>query len=197
MLRDATFKARAIAVAGFTAVAVVGVALWQTDLLVARGFGKALEGARPTLSFQPTAKAGQTQTVAGDEGYWLTRAEVESPTPFAKPLALGDRITIAGRDGRAHQLEIVDLKAVGTTIPVATGSAHTQPRLLIVTCRLSASPLARARVQFASSSRQTRSTPAPWHLPRRCKTGHLSNRLQTVANLCSRTLKPAGVPLRS
>ena len=135
MLRDATFKARAIAVAGFTAVAVVSVALWQTDLLVTRGFGKALEGARPTLSFQPTARSGQTQAVAGDEGYWLTRAEVESPTPFAKPLALGDRITIAGRDGRAHQLEIVDLKAVGSTIPVAAGSGHAQPRLLIVTCR--------------------------------------------------------------
>lgn len=134
MLRDATFKARAIAVAGFTAVAAVGVALWHTDLLVARGFGKALEGARPTLSFQPTAKSGQKQAVAGDEGYWLTRAEVESPTPFAKPLALGDRITISGRDGRAHQLEIVDLRAVGTTIPVAAGS-HAQPRLLIVTCR--------------------------------------------------------------
>ena len=134
MLRDATFKARAIAVAGFTAVAVVGVALWQTDLLVARGFGKALEGARPTLSFQPTAKGGQTQAVAGDEGYWLTRAEVESPTPFAKPLSLGDRITIAGGDGRTQQLEIVDLKAVAGTLPVAT-AGQALPRLLIVTCR--------------------------------------------------------------
>ena len=88
----------------------------------------------PTLSFQPRPRRGQTQTVAGDEGYWLTRAEVESPTPFAKPLALGDRITISGRDGRAHQLEIVDLKAVGTTLPVI-GRRPVPPRLLIVTCR--------------------------------------------------------------
>jgi hypothetical protein len=134
MLHTATSKARVIALAGFAAMAMVGAALWHTDLLVARGFGKALEGAKPTLSFQFATKGNQKQAVAGDEGYWLTRADVESPTPFAKPLALGDRITISGSDGRAHQLEIVDLKAVGTTLPVAaTGQAL--PRLLVVTCR--------------------------------------------------------------
>ena len=134
MLHTATSKARVIALAGFAALAAVGAALWQTDLLVARGFGKALEGVKPTLSFQPPTKGNQKQAVAGDEGYWLTRADVESPTPFAKPLALGDRITISGGDGRAHELEIVDLKAVGTTLPVSA-AGHTLPRLLIVTCR--------------------------------------------------------------
>ena len=58
MLHTATFKARAIAVAGFAAVAVVGVALWQTDLLVARGFGKALEGAK-TDPVVPARSQGQ------------------------------------------------------------------------------------------------------------------------------------------
>ena len=135
MLYTATSKARIIALAGFAAVTVVGAALWHTDLLVARGFGKALEGAKPTLSFQPATKKGApVQTVAGDEGYWLTRAEVESPTPFAKPLSLGDRITIAGGDGRTQQLEIVDLKAVAGTLPVAA-AGQALPRLLIVTCR--------------------------------------------------------------
>ena len=134
MLYTATFKARAIALAGFAALAAIGAGLWQTDLLVARGFGRALEGAKPTLSFQPAIKGKQPQTVSGDEGYWLTRADVESPTPFAKPLALGDRITISGADGHTHQLEIVDLKAVGTTLPVAA-TGQTLPRLLIVTCR--------------------------------------------------------------
>ena len=129
MLYTATSKARVIALAGFAAVTVVGAALWHTDLLVARGFGKALEGAKPTLSFQPATKKGTpVQTVAGDEGYWLTRAEVESPTPFAKPLSLGDRITISGGDGRTQQLEIVDLKAVAGTLPVATtGSGVAAP----------------------------------------------------------------------
>ena len=87
MLYTATSKARVIALAGLAAVTGGrGAALWHTDLLVARGFGKALEGAKPTLSFQPATKKGTpVQTVAGDEGYWLTRAEVESPTPFAEP----------------------------------------------------------------------------------------------------------------
>ena len=136
MLRDATFKARAIGLAGIAAVAAASVGLWHTDVLLTRGFGKALEGARPTLSFQPVATSSQTQTgVAGDEGYWLTRAEVESPTPFAKPLALGDHITISGRDGRARHLEIVDLKAIGSGSAPGKVGAPVQPRLWIVTCR--------------------------------------------------------------
>lgn len=130
MLRDTPFKTRMIAVAGVAAIAAAGVALWHTDLLLTRGFGKALEGARPTLTFQPATGRGQDHAgIAGDEGYWLTRAEVESPTPFAKPLALGDRITISGRDGRARELEIVDLKAIAAT------AGKGQPRLMIVTCR--------------------------------------------------------------
>jgi len=134
MLHTAPFKARLIALAGLAAVTAVGAGLWHTDLLVARGFGKALEGAKPTLSFQPAAKGKQVQAaIDGDEGYWLTRAEFESPTSFVKPLALGDRITISGGDG-THQFEIVDLKAVGTTLPVAT-TGQALPRLLIVTCR--------------------------------------------------------------
>jgi hypothetical protein len=147
MLRTATFKARVIALAGFAAMAAVGAALWQTDLLVTRGFGKALEGAKPALSFQPASKGSQTQAVVGDEGYWLTRADVESPTPFAKPLALGDRITISGADGRTHQLEVMDLKAIGTTLPVAAGS-QTLPRLLIVTCRSVGDTGTQSQVRF-------------------------------------------------
>ena len=70
----------------------------------------------------------------GDEGYWLTRAEVESPAPFAKRLAVGDRITISGRDGRERVLEVVDLKAIGEPLTKAvTGTAPM--RLLLVTCR--------------------------------------------------------------
>ena len=59
----------------------------------------------------------------------------ERPPPSAKPLAIGDRITIAGRDGRERHLEVVDLKAIGGNTVRATGAAH--PRLLLVTCRVS------------------------------------------------------------
>ena len=81
-----------------------------------------------------TAGKPSPQGAVGDEGYWLTRAEVESPTPFAKPLAIGDRITIAGRDGRERHLEVVDLKAIGGHHVRATPAVHM--RLLLVTCRV-------------------------------------------------------------
>ena len=87
-----------------------------------------------SLSFETTAGKPSAQAAVGDEGYWLTRAEVESPTPFAKPLGIGDRITIAGRDGRERQLEVVDLKAIGGHHVRATPAVHL--RLLLVTCRV-------------------------------------------------------------
>jgi hypothetical protein len=53
------------------------------------------------LSFQ---RCLAKSTVAGDEGYWLTRA---GRKPDAVRRLARHRITISGRDGRAHQLEIV------------------------------------------------------------------------------------------
>ena len=135
MASSANVKACVLGLAGI-AVAAAGVAaLARTDVLLSRGFGDALDASRPGLSFAAAPAKDRAQGIAGgDEGYWLTRAEVESPTPFAKPLSVGDRITIAGQDGRQRQLEVVDLKAIGGQ------SAHTErhghPRLLLVTCRV-------------------------------------------------------------
>jgi len=93
-------KTHAIVVTGFALAAAAGVGVMRSDLLLNRGFGHALEASRPGLSFDTVAtKAPAKGATVGDEGYWLTRADVESPSPFAKPLAVGDRITIAGRDG--------------------------------------------------------------------------------------------------
>ncbi len=138
MLRCATSKSRLIALGGLAVTIAAGAAsVWPTDLLLSRGFGKALQSARPALSFSPTAVSERTdRPIAGDEGYWLTRAEVQSPTPFAKPLAIGDRITISGGDGRQRQLEVIDLKAIGGTIAVRNGPAAAQPHLTLVTCNV-------------------------------------------------------------
>ena len=134
MASSATVKSRVIVLAGIAVAVAAGAALLRTDLLLSRGFGNALETPRPGLSFETLAAKEPAQGATGDEGYWLTRAEVESPTPFAKPLAVGDRITIAGRDGHERQLEVVDLKAIGGNTARAVGPAH--PRLLLVTCRI-------------------------------------------------------------
>ena len=135
MASNVTLKSRVIVMTAVAVAVAAGAGVLRSDLLLNRGFGNALEASRPGLSFDSVAtKAPAQGATVGDEGYWLTRAEVESPTPFAKPLAVGDRITIAGRDGRERQLEVVDLKAVGGN---ATRAIHTGGmRLLLVTCRV-------------------------------------------------------------
>ncbi|MBO0742876.1 MAG: hypothetical protein J2P51_15805 [Hyphomicrobiaceae bacterium] len=136
MASNMTSHSRVIAVSGIAIAAVgAGVGVLRSDLLLNRGFGNALEAPRPGLSFDgATAKAQDHAAAVGDEGFWLTRSEVESPAPFAKQLAVGDRISIAGRDGRQRQLEVVDLKAIGGNAarPLRSGGM----RLLLVTCRV-------------------------------------------------------------
>ena len=129
MVSRATVKSRLTVLAGVAIAAAAGAALARTDQLLSRGFGNALDAPRPGLTFEITAAKEQPQgAAAGDEGYWLTRAEVESPTPFAKPLNVGDRITIAGHDGRERQLEVVDLKAIGgSSARTGAGGASAPP----------------------------------------------------------------------
>ncbi len=104
----------------------------MSDSLLERGFGRALSVSHADLTFAPGAAARTAETAAGNEGFWLTRAEVQSPAPFAKPLAVGDRITIAGSDGQERRLEVVDMKAVGGR----TSALGVRGRLLLVSCRV-------------------------------------------------------------
>jgi hypothetical protein len=136
MASSPTLKSRVIALTGAAVAVAAGATVLHTDLLLSRGFGHALEAPRPGLSFDTAvAKEPRKGVAVGDEGYWLTRAEVESPAPFGKPLAVGDRITIAGRDGRERQLEVMTLKMVGDNNSVRAGRALPM-RLLLVTCRV-------------------------------------------------------------
>ena len=157
-------KTRMIGLSGLAlAVVAAGVGLLRSDLLLNRGFGKALQASRPGLSFDTAAAPAPSQGPAvGDEGYWLTRAEVESPAPFAKPLAVGDRITIAGRDGRERRLEVVDLKAVGGNAARYLRSGAM--RLLLVTCRVTGEGVEQvdAPVRFIIEAEpMVRALPAP------------------------------------
>src|SRR5437016_12567840 len=127
MPRSTGTRSRMLMLAALTMAAGAGALASHSNVLLSHGFGKALQSSRSELSFMPAAPAAPK--VAGDEGYWLTRAEVQSPSPFAKPLAVGDRITISGSDGRERRLEVVDLKAM-------QASGSTQLRLLLVTCRV-------------------------------------------------------------
>jgi hypothetical protein len=129
-------KGRVALVAGGAAILLAAAGALRADLIVNHGFARAFgtQAAVEPLDIQHTAKVeGLTQS--GDEGYWLTRSEVESPAPFDKGLAVGDRISITGRDGRARTLEVVDLRVIGEPI-VRTMEGAAPLRLLLVTCHI-------------------------------------------------------------
>jgi hypothetical protein len=135
-MRSAALKGRVALVAGGLAVLLAAAGAMRADLIVSHGFAKAFgtQAAVEPLDIQRTAKA-QGLTQVGDEGYWLTRSEVESPAPFDKGLAVGDRIHITGRDGRERNLEVVDLRVIGEPI-VRTVEGTAPVRLLLVTCHI-------------------------------------------------------------
>ncbi|MBX9590464.1 MAG: hypothetical protein K2X43_14245 [Hyphomonadaceae bacterium] len=150
MLRNANQSGRLLVLAGGAAAILAGAGALWADLMVSHGFGKVLGAQKVALPFEVAAQGGLRHVAqVGDEGYWLTRAEVESPAPFGKRLAVGDRITISGRDGRVRTLEVIDLKAIGEPLTKAvTGAAPM--RLLLVTCRSveASEPDAQAPVRF-------------------------------------------------
>jgi hypothetical protein len=127
---------RLVLVLGSVALGAAGAIALRADLLVGYGFGKALEAQKATLPFELVARADRTDRAeVGDEVYWLTRGADDGPAPFDKRLVVGDRITIAGRDGRARTLEVVDLKLIGA--PIVRVAADAAPvRLVRVTARV-------------------------------------------------------------
>ena len=158
MRRGATSKACVLLLSGVVGALAVGAGVLYSDRLLTNGFDRALALSRDGLSFD-AAPSRRPSPASGDEGFWLTRAEVESPAPFAKPLAVGDRITIVGSDGRERRLEVVDLKAVGGN----TGRSAPRGRLLLVSCRVTgkASESAEAMVRFLIEVAAPESVPAP------------------------------------
>lgn len=113
--------------AALAAATTTGFLLTRQPLSMSQGFEKALDTSRAELSFNPPA-SGHNR--AGDEGYWLTRAEMQSPALFEKPVTVGDRITISGTDGLDRKLEVVDVKAIGDRLGKSVSSG-----LVLVTCR--------------------------------------------------------------
>jgi len=77
--------------------------------------------------------------VAGSESFWLSSHEAEGVLKTAslgsKPVALGDRITIASGSGSQRVWEVVELRPIsGSILPTAAGTP-TSAQLLLVTCR--------------------------------------------------------------
>lgn len=138
MLQSRGTKRHVMAAAALLIAAGGGAIITHTPLTMSQGFEKALNTSRAELTFKP-----HHENRPGDEGYWLTRAEMQSPALFAKPVAIGDRITISGSDGQERRLEVVDVKAMGAT-PVGRDAVS----LLLVTARIHDEKAEKATVRF-------------------------------------------------
>jgi hypothetical protein len=131
MLRAAT---RLLLVVGSAAIGAAGAMALRADLLVGYGFGKALHAQQSAPPFE-LALGHLENAEVGDEGYWLTRTTFAAQAAFEGHLAVGNHITVSGRDGRTRTLEVADITMVGAPLlKVADDGAPVQ--LMRVTARV-------------------------------------------------------------
>jgi hypothetical protein len=130
------WKTRVTLVTACLIASAAGAAVMRTDLLLGRSLGTALQQSGSELSFDGIQSAARTGAAVGDEGFWLTRATTDSSSPFAKPIVVGDHITISSVRGDNRQFEVTAMKALGPDgTPAAEGNLAPS-RLMLVVCRL-------------------------------------------------------------
>jgi hypothetical protein len=133
MLAKATLGMSALI--GLAVCPLLGLALTEPDMILSRIFNQALAQKVHGFAFtEPIGTRPPESSLAGDEGFWLSRAEAELATPFIKTLAVGNRINITGGDGRDRILEVVAVRTLGSNLTSVTtaGSDH---KFLLVTCK--------------------------------------------------------------
>jgi hypothetical protein len=153
---------RLILVAGSVAIGAAGAVALRADLLVGYGFNRVLGARTAVTPFELGAPAGVAQAEVGDEGYWLTRTSIDSHAPLDRRLAVGDRITITGREGPARTLEVVDLKSFAA--PLLKVAADGAPvHLVRVTARVVGTAEGRGNelVRFYLEVEETKPAAAP------------------------------------
>ncbi len=117
-------------------VGTAAVTLGSSDTVVERGFERALA----SRAEQPTSTKIASPAIAGSEQFWLTHVVHEAGTPFTKPVAVGDRVTITS-GGHEQILHVVTVDKLDRQIvPI---SSERPMRLLLVTCRDEANPESR------------------------------------------------------
>jgi nucleotide-binding universal stress UspA family protein len=105
------------------------------EAVVERGFERAFAN----LDGKPVARE-TTPVVAGSEEFWLTHLVHDGSPATAKPVAIGDRITISS-GGRDRVLHVVDIDRIDSQV-MPVSSERSGP-LLLVTCRDASQPQAR------------------------------------------------------
>jgi hypothetical protein len=120
-----------LALAGLGGAALI---LGNSDAVVERGFQRAL--AEMTAD-QTTAR--KSTTVAGSEDFWLTHVVHKNAPLTAKPVSIGDSVTISS-GGRERVFRVVDIDELDSKIIPISSSSSRLARLLLVTCRDEADP---------------------------------------------------------
>jgi len=125
-----------VAVLGLSLVGLGAAALTLGggDAVIERGFQRALA----EMADDQSASSRST-IVVGSEDFWL-KYVVHNGSPItAKPVAIGDKVTISS-GGRERVLNVVDIDELDSKIiPISSSSSH-PARLLLVTCRDEANP---------------------------------------------------------
>jgi hypothetical protein len=106
-------------------LASAGWGLTGSDAVVGAGFDRAVMAAGPAV--RPAAAPAVAP--ASDDLFKLSKADGPAGHPFGlgRPVGVGDKITIAGRDGQNRVLEVSEVRPVGAG-PAADAA------MLLVTC---------------------------------------------------------------
>ena len=118
----ATRLASLLLTAAAGAAGAIALMPGSSDAMLSRSFESAL--AR-RAEVQSVAVVRSPAIPAGDH-LWLSRAESSAPFGLGKPVATGDRISIATADGPERVLEVIDVHAIGSggTRAEASGSSR-------------------------------------------------------------------------
>jgi len=163
MLRTATQKGRLMLVFASVAAATAGAMALRTDLMVGLGFSQALGVQEPVPPFELAAPGARLrQGEVGDEIYWLSRTKFDGQSPSHRRLAVGDRVSVTGGDGRARHLVVVALRAVGAPLLKVAEGTTPVPHLLVI-CRVvdSTEPESRDLVHFMIPAEVPKPTALP------------------------------------
>jgi hypothetical protein len=135
-MQRALWKNRVTMLTACLIAGAAGAAVMRTDLLLGRSLGTALQQTGSELSFDNRQSVARAGTVVGDEGYWLTRAGADNVSAFAKPLLVGDRISVASPSGDQRHFEVTAIKALGPDSATPADGNLASSRLMLVICRV-------------------------------------------------------------
>lgn len=126
-----------VAVLGLSAVGLgaAAITLGNGEAVVERGFQRAIANMDGT-----TAQRKVLPVIAGSEDFWLTHVVHDAGATATKPVAVGDRITIAS-GGAERVLNVVTVDRLDSEVlPI---SSERPTPLLLITCRDEGNPQAR------------------------------------------------------